>query len=168
MASLGLAFLVGEKRAAETAEAKRIDSGAQNATLASCVRTLEDQLESSLGFHGQFLSIEEAGSIEINREFDDIALDPTMLDTLSAMEAKGQLSLETLWDLMSQWHLLPSGFNRERERMRIMRGATSLGLTPPTPTMLVKAGALPPGTPPNTATVAPPAAASAPPQQAAA
>jgi hypothetical protein len=68
MGAAGLAFLAPDTRAAETAEAKRIDEKAQNASLRSVARAVQDCLESAFGFAGQYIK-QPAGSVTINADF---------------------------------------------------------------------------------------------------
>lgn len=123
MASLGLAFLQSETRAAETAEGKRIDATAQNATLSSAARNLQDAAETALGFHAQYLGL-TGGSIEVNREFERILLDPQMITALSTLEQAGQLSLETLLRILKIGHVLTDDIDVAAEVARIMGGRT--------------------------------------------
>ncbi|MHB1065666.1 MAG: DUF4055 domain-containing protein, partial [Georgenia sp.] len=65
MAALALAMLDATGTQPETAEAKRIDSAAQNASLATVAQALQDCLERALGFHAEYLG-EVGGSITVN------------------------------------------------------------------------------------------------------
>lgn len=89
MGAMGLAFLAPQTRATETAQAKRIDSTAQNATLATVGRATQDCLEMASGFVGDFLQV-KAGSIAVNNEFENLMLDaPTMLAYIAAVATAG-------------------------------------------------------------------------------
>jgi hypothetical protein len=82
MAKLGMAFLQADTRAAETAEAKRLDATAENSTLATAAQGIEDAVNSALEFHAWYLGIDKAGApvLSINRDFESTTLDaPTML-----------------------------------------------------------------------------------------
>lgn len=124
MAALGLAFLASDTRAAETAEAKRIDSVAQNATVVSVADALDDFAERCLAFHAEYMGLAvstdsgapSGGSFKSNRDFERTVLDPQTLNTLSEMQTRGQLSLSTLWRLMEQGNALPDGFDADAER----------------------------------------------------
>lgn len=144
MASLGLAFLASETRAAETAEAKRLDAAVQNATLAACADALDDCIERALAFHAQFIKKAvvgkggewSGGEWATSRDYEQQALSPQMLDTYARMEQNGQLSLRTLWRIMDGLGALPEDFNPDEEESALDNGAGNV--TPlPTP------GALP-------------------------
>lgn len=120
MGAMGLAFLQPETRAAETAEAKRIDSTAQNATLASAARALKDCLEEAVIYHAQFLKVAPVG-VEVNTDFERTVLPPQMIDALSRLEVAGQLSLETLLAMLKRGHVLGDDTDVEEELARIMQ-----------------------------------------------
>lgn len=119
MAALGLAMLAPQKRAAETAEAKRIDKSQSDSALATASRSLQDALETALQFHANFMKLPTGGSVSINREFDGEPLAPEALKALSELQANGQLSLESLWLLMGERGALPDDFDPEIELGRI-------------------------------------------------
>ncbi|MHC4867882.1 MAG: DUF4055 domain-containing protein, partial [Planctomycetota bacterium] len=54
IATLGLNFLSPDKRAAETAESKRIDKAESDSSLSAIARSLEDGLEQCLGYHAKY------------------------------------------------------------------------------------------------------------------
>lgn len=92
MGALGAAFLVAQKRAAETAEAKRLDATAENSTLATSAQGIEDAWNGALEDHAWYLGIEKAGAptLTINKDFDSIALDPqTMTAYVGAVKDAG-------------------------------------------------------------------------------
>jgi hypothetical protein len=129
MAAIGLAFLAAETRQAETAEAKRIDSLAQNATLIALAGTIDDAVEQGLALHAEYLGlartapagVPSGGSFSTNRDFERTVLDPGTLKTLSEMQGAGQLTLDTLWALMEQGGSLPDGFDARKERAELER-----------------------------------------------
>lgn len=113
MAALGLAMLQRDTRAAETAEAKRIDKSETNSRLGSAARGLQDGVETALGYHALWIGETDGGSCAVNRDFEDQEMDPAMVKELSAMVGADQLDLETLWDMMKQGGLLPENFDAE-------------------------------------------------------
>jgi hypothetical protein len=121
MAQTSLAFLASETRAAETAEGKRIDSAAQNATLSSTIRALEDLLEEALGHHAYYRN-ETPGSVTLNRQFEELELTPQMIKVLSDMVAVNQLDLDTFWELLKQGRILPEGFKADVVKARLLDG----------------------------------------------
>lgn len=157
MGAVGLAFLTNETRAAETAEAKRIDSAAQNASLTSAVDGLEDAAERALGFHAEYLKA-EPGSISLNRDFIQTVLGADMIAQLLAAATAGKLSLETFLDILKRGNVLPDDVDVETEKERIMLDGNIGGNDLPTDTNapLPKDGTTPPAGSGSGGTVAPP------------
>jgi hypothetical protein len=81
MGEMGASFLAKKTRGVETAEAKRLDATAENSTLATAAQGIEDGINLALGFHAMYLGIpkEEAPTITINRDFDNITMDPMVM-----------------------------------------------------------------------------------------
>lgn len=122
MAAMGLAMLQSDTRAAETAEAKRIDKDEKTANLSSAARSLQDGMELLLAYTANFLKESTGGSVIINRDFEIKPIEATMITALSNMVANGQFSLETLWDFMKRNGVLPEDFSSEDELARILMG----------------------------------------------
>ena len=77
MGELGASFLSKKTRGVETAEAKRIDSVAENATLATAGQGVEDWLNQALEFHARYLGIPkaEAPTLTLNTDFEMALMD---------------------------------------------------------------------------------------------
>lgn len=133
MGAAGLAFLAPETRAAETAEAKRIDSAAQNASLATFASNLQDALELAFQFTAQFLKT-TAGKVTVNTDFEGTVLDSSMVSALGTLAANGNLSIDTLLETLERGRVLPEGFNREQELAKIMKQNTLPPEPQPVPT----------------------------------
>ena len=116
MAVLGLAMLQHETRAAETAEAKRIDKSEQDSALATAARSLQDALEVALGFHADFMRLESGGSVVVNRDFEKLTLDAATINAYSQMAALEQISIDTMWQILAEGGALPDGFDPETEK----------------------------------------------------
>jgi hypothetical protein len=92
MSKLGMAFLQTDTRAAETAEAKRLDATAENSTLATAAQGIEDAVNAALEFHAWYLGIEKKSApvLTINRDFESTVMDaPTMLAYVAAFRDAG-------------------------------------------------------------------------------
>lgn len=126
MAALGLAMLQRETRAAETAEARRIEKSETDSNLATAARSLQDALIEALGFHAEWLGKEEAGTVSVNRDFEAQMLSPQMVQALVAMVDRQKLSLETMWEILERGEVLPEGFDREQEMDRLQAGGMDL------------------------------------------
>lgn len=138
IATLGLSMLAPDKRAAETAEAKRIDKSTHDSSLAVSVRGCQDGLERALGFHARYyqLDMEEGGSVTLNRDFELLTMSADDITALSNMVAAGQLSIETMWERLKEGNVLPDDFDPDDEKARIaadeaVRRAVAEANTPP-------------------------------------
>jgi len=119
MAAMGLNMLSKDKRAAETAEAKRIGKAEGDSALAAIARSLGDGMEQALGYHARYLGMDAGGSVEVNKDYEDQTLTPEEITVLSNMVMQGQLSLDTMWSQLQQGEVLPPDFDAEAERARL-------------------------------------------------
>lgn len=81
MAALGMSFLARDKRAAETAEAKRLDATAENSTLATASQGIEDCANYAFEIHGWYMGIPKEGApvLRINRDYEAIAMEASVM-----------------------------------------------------------------------------------------
>lgn len=81
MAQQGLSFLQTDTRAAETAEAKRLDASAENSTLATAAQGIEDAVNMALEYTAWYLGIEKEGApvLSISRDYEDTSMQADML-----------------------------------------------------------------------------------------
>jgi hypothetical protein len=132
MGAAGLAFLAPDTRAAETAEAKRIDAAAQNATLSTLASNLKDFLELMFQHTGAYMT-EKSGSVDVNTDFEGTIMEPSVMQALGSLSAQGRLSIETLLKELERGKRLPEGFAVDEELRRILaEGALREPSTPPT------------------------------------
>lgn len=91
MAAMGLSFLVRDTRAAETAEGKRLDAVAENATIATAAVGLEDAANYALEFHGRYLGLPKAQcpTITLNKDFTPRHLDAAEVQAVATLLDKG-------------------------------------------------------------------------------
>lgn len=95
---LGMAFMITDTRAAETAEAKRLDATAENSTLATAAQGIEDAVNAAYEYHGWYLDIpkEKCPVISISRDYENTAMEPaTMAVYIQAVRDAG-LPVRTL------------------------------------------------------------------------
>lgn len=141
MGVLGLAMLTDETRRAETAEAKRLDRSQQDSTLAAAARALQDALETAFAFHAAYRKLDGA-EVTVNMEFEDLTFDPAMVSALSNLQVAGQVSLDTLWEMLAGGRILPETFDADIERVRLLgTDLLSSKKAPPTEEPEEKAGA---------------------------
>lgn len=122
MSSLGLSMLQRQTRAAETAEAKRLDESQQSSELASSAIDTQSALQEALVLTAQWMGVDwvpEEGDVEVNLDFGIEPLDPAMVREIRAAVAEGSLSVETMWDMLEQGELLPDSFDPEEEKLRL-------------------------------------------------
>lgn len=115
MATLGMSFLAADTRAAETAEAKRIDANAQSATLATAVAGFEAACNAALAIHAEYLGIDTPPTVTMNRDYSADRLDPGTIAVLYEMVKNADLDRATLWRILTEWELLPKDFDPEAE-----------------------------------------------------
>ena len=92
MAELGMNFLAGDTRQAETAEVKRLDATAENATLATGAQGVDDGMNQAFLHVAWFMGLEESQApvISLNRDFESVAMDAsTMAVYVAAVEKAG-------------------------------------------------------------------------------
>jgi hypothetical protein len=126
MGALGMAFLAPQTRAAETAEAKRIDATAQNADLSTVAQAVQDCLNNAAQLHAKFRKLTAVPGITVNREFERIVMDTGLVDALSRMEQAGQLTLDTLFAMLKRGHILPDDFDAETEQAKLLERAKEM------------------------------------------
>lgn len=124
MGAMGLAFLTPEKRAAETAEAKRISTRAESASVRGVAQRLKDSLERAFQFTAAYLNIDppKSGSVTINTDFEDDTLDAQMITALVNAKDRGALDLDTLLDIFEMRKVLPEGADKQAIMRRILAG----------------------------------------------
>lgn len=120
MGAAGMAFLAPDTRAAETAEAKRIDSAAQNATLGTFASNVKDCAELAFSHTGAYMGI-KAGSVSVNTDFENMVMDATTMQAYGYLASIGKLSIETLLGALERGKRLPAGFNIDEEIRRILK-----------------------------------------------
>jgi hypothetical protein len=123
MGAMGAQFLTPEPRAAETAEAHRIDASAERATIGSVSRAFQDCLEAAFGFAAQYIG-EKAGSVAVNKDFLGEGIDPQMVAQMTAAYLAGGLSLPEYRHFLKTGQL-PETFDAEDTRA-ILAGQRTL------------------------------------------
>ena len=136
MSVLGLGILERRPMTAETATAKRIDRSEKDSQLSAAARSLEDGIERAMGFHAQFMGIADengdGGSIQLNRDYQELSLTPDQIRVYSDVVKEKQLSPETLWAILVEGNALPSNFNvmEELERIKAMSAVEPVPVQP--------------------------------------
>lgn len=128
MSMLGMAFLSGDTRQAETAEAKRLDATAENSTLATAAQGIEDAVNSASEHHAWYMGIEKAGApvIKISRDYESTTMQADMLTAYIKAVADAGLPPRLLLQAMVDGGLLPPDTNIEEIEMEIMANQTAI------------------------------------------
>jgi hypothetical protein len=102
--AMGMAFLVPQTRMAETAEAKRIDAVAQNATLSTAGQAIEDAANLALEYHAWFMGIEKkaAPRVEIAKSFEDPVMSPEEMTAWANVSRETGIDLEIVFTDMQK------------------------------------------------------------------
>ena len=126
MAALGLEMLVRDKTGNRTAREVSVKSAESTSALATFAAALEDGLTQCLAIHGDYRNVSEAGTVEVNRDFEAQALDPQTFQQLREAAATNQISLRTLWERMVAGGILPDGFDADAEIERLAQQSAEL------------------------------------------
>lgn len=109
IAKMGLSFTSRDTRAAETAEAKRMDATAEDSTLATCGQGIEDALNLAWEHHGWYMGLEKAAcpTVTINRDFEKMILDAAMIGAVSTLVTSG-FSPRAALEIFQRGGLIPA------------------------------------------------------------
>lgn len=127
MAVLGMNFLLENKPGNPvTATEKVFNYADKSSNLATMMRSLVDAVEQCLEWTAQLLDERttyrnqiQGGSWDLQTEAANLILSPEKLSRLSDSVERGQLSLETFWDILKRGGELPANFDAKIERDRI-------------------------------------------------
>jgi hypothetical protein len=125
MAAMGMSFLVRDTRAAETAEAKKLDRTAENSTLATAADGIEDALDNAATLHCLYLGMPnaEAFTVALNRDFDAQTLDPAaMVAYVTAVKDAG-LPVRLLLEAWQQGGRIPLTADLDRLELEMLAAA---------------------------------------------
>lgn len=133
MGQLGMSFLAPDHRQQETAEAKRLDATAENASLATSAQGIDDAVNLAFQHHAWYMGIakEQAPVFTLNRDFENTAMDaetmrayvvavkeaglpPRLL--LEAWQQGGRIGPDEDLDRLELEMLAGDMANRDRER----------------------------------------------------
>jgi len=120
MAALGMSFLSRETRAAETAEAKRLDATAENSTLATAAQGIEDALNLAWSHHAWYEGVEDvnAPSLTLNRDFDRVTLDAAYIGAIGALVGQG-LPVREAVRILSKGGAIPTTAEDELDQLAL-------------------------------------------------
>jgi hypothetical protein len=108
MAQQGLSFLQTDTRAAETAEAKRLDASAENATLATAAQGIEDAINAAWEIHGWYEGMApiDCPVVSISRDYEATTMPAQLLAAYVQAVAQAGLPVRLLLAQMQQGGLI--------------------------------------------------------------
>jgi hypothetical protein len=125
MARLGLAIIAPNAPSPEkTATEVFANHVETDSDLATAARSLKDGSESALMFTAQYgdPKATSGGSVE-GLEIDQLTLTDREMQVYSGMQAAGQLSMQTLWEILGRAGRLPENFDAKVEQGRVEKEA---------------------------------------------
>jgi hypothetical protein len=112
---LGLAAIIGQKMAAETASAKAIDRSQGDSALMNVALQLQDLIDNCLKFHADYLGIGDPGSSMVNTDFVSQRLEPAQMAELVKLWSLGGITLETLLIQLADGEIFVDDFDVDAE-----------------------------------------------------
>jgi hypothetical protein len=127
ISKLGVSFLATDTRAAETAEAKRLDATAENSTLATAAQGIEDAVNMALEHHAWFLGIEKSGAptITLSRDYESTGMPSDMLIAYVRAIADAGLPPRLLLDAMQRGGLIGADEDIDALELEMMASAAA-------------------------------------------
>jgi len=113
MSIMGLSVLA-DKQTDVTATEKILDKTEEISQMAGWVRQLKDTLEQLLHFTGLYYK-KDGGTVTVNSDIFKKTLSVEQMRVLSDMVGKGQMSNDTLWDMMILGEWLAEDFDKDEE-----------------------------------------------------
>ncbi len=128
MAQQGVSFLQTDTRAAETAEAKRLDATAENSTLATAAQGIEDAFNTALEIHAWYLGIAKVGApvLTISRDYESTGMPAPMLTAWVGAIANAGLPVRLLLSAMQTGGLIPADTDLEELESEIMANQAAI------------------------------------------
>lgn len=119
MAVLGARMIAEEKRVAETATTAAIHRTGENSVLASIAMAISEALETALTTFAQWANAKGDVTYQLNRDYNPAMLDaPTLTALLKAVQL-GQMSEQSLFEIMQRADMIDSEVTFEEEQERI-------------------------------------------------
>ena len=122
MGELGASFLSKKTRGVETAEAKRIDSVAENATLSTAGQGVEDWLNMALEIHARYLGIPsaQAPTLSLNKDFELGLMDAATMTAWGTLAEKLKVPTMVILEALQEGGRIKADANLEEIEAEIM------------------------------------------------
>ncbi len=116
-----LGFLSGDAGSEKTATEVQFRSGSTQASLAGMARMKESAIENVFRLWASYYQADVGGGATINKDILQLALDPHLLNTLSQLTEKKQLSLLTFLRTIKEGKVLPRSIDPKEELTQIQQ-----------------------------------------------
>lgn len=123
MAILGARMIAEERRVAETATTASIHRSGENSVLANLALAVSDAMEKALAVFAQWSNVAGAPVYQINRDYSPAMLDASQITALLKAVQMGQISGQSLHELLQRADLLDSAVTFEEEQERVSSAA---------------------------------------------
>lgn len=131
MAMLGARMLMEEKRGVEAAETAKIKRQGENASLADIAMAVSEALEKALTVFAQWAGVNGEVVYQLNRDYNAAGLGPAELTALLKAVMQGELSSQSLFELLQRHDVVDPELTYEEERERIDQSAPARPIMPP-------------------------------------
>ena len=134
MASLGARIIEQKRKAAETAEALRIQSSSEYSVLSTMAAAFDLGMEQVMSWHAWWAGVDEVKeqvSFSLNKDFFDTRLNPKEAEVLVAAWQAGAVSHDTLFWNLQQGEWVQAGRTLEEEKELINAGEDNPGASSP-------------------------------------
>lgn len=125
--ALGSQMLTPDSRRNEAAETAALRHGGEHATLASVSQAIGGALNKALEYVALWLGVEPA-TVELNRDFMPVKIDPQMMQQLFLALQGGRISYETYFENLKAGEIIASDKSADDELAEIQSGNTAFNL----------------------------------------
>jgi hypothetical protein len=125
---LGLSFLTTRPNGVESAEKKRLDATAENATLGTSAQGIQDGINLALEYDAQYRAIpkEQAATLTINRDFDLQAMDPATMQVYLAACVQAGFPPRQMLEAWKAGGRLPPDADLDQIEAEMLAGAAAI------------------------------------------
>lgn len=123
-----------DSRVGESAEAKKLDNTQLNSQLARFSQAVEAGEKECWRLAAKWLGVADADpKVEYSRDFDEEEISGDLLRAFSELRRNGDISRDTLFDLLKRWEVLPPEFDPKEEEAKLEDEARKAAATAPNP-----------------------------------
>ena len=132
MSNLGISILAEQKRVAESGVSKQLDRADTNSMLAVISRSLEAALQQALDTCGEYSGMEPP-TVNIDRDFDSIAMSPEEIKSLVLLHDSDIVDTELAIQILQTGEVLPEDLDTDELMARLdEQKQERMDMVPPT------------------------------------